>query len=96
MFEQPLPAVTEGVIAYNKEHLKKRLYVELMENFAAQTGTDVRPLTQTEVDVAVKEAWAENEAFKRDRRKKGTETLAWMEQTGTRGIVLARRPYHQS
>ncbi len=39
-------------------------------------------------------AWAEDEAFKRDIRAKGEETLAWMEATGTHGIVLAGRPYH--
>ena len=44
---------------------------------------------------AVEAAWAEDEAFKRDIRTKGVETLAWMEKTGTRGIVLAGRPYHQ-
>ena len=27
-------------------------------------------------------------------RAKGEETLAWMEETGTHGIVLAGRPYH--
>ena len=32
---------------------------------------------------------AEDEAFKRDIRAKGEETLAWMEATGTHGIVLA-------
>ena len=79
----------------NKEHLKKRLFVELMENFAAETGVDARPLTQAEVDAAVDAAWAEDEAFKRDMRVKGVETLAWMEKTGTHGIVLAGRPYHQ-
>ena len=35
-------------------------------------------------------AWAEDEAFKRDIRAKGEETLAWMEATGTHGIVLAQ------
>ena len=50
--------------------------------------------TQAEVDAAVDAAWAEDEAFKRDIRAKGEETLAWMEATGTHGIVLAGRPYH--
>ncbi|WP_439710191.1 acyl-CoA dehydratase activase-related protein, partial [Adlercreutzia caecimuris] len=48
-----------------------------------------------QIDDAVDAAWAEDEAFKRDIRRKGVETLAWMEETGTRGIVLAGRPYHQ-
>ena len=79
----------------NKEHLKKRLFVELAENFADAVGTHGEKLTRAEVDAAVDAAWAEDEAFKRDMRRKGTETLAWMEQTGTHGIVLAGRPYHQ-
>ena len=79
----------------NKEHLKKRLFFELMKNFAAEAGVDAHPLTQAEVDAAVDAAWAEDEAFKRDMRTKGVETLAWMEKTGTHGIVLAGRPYHQ-
>ncbi|WP_241157307.1 2-hydroxyacyl-CoA dehydratase [Adlercreutzia sp. ZJ242] len=79
----------------NKEHLKKRLFVELSQNFAEEAGVARVPLTQAEVDAAVDAAWAEDEAFKRDIRTKGTETLAWMEETGTHGIVLAGRPYHQ-
>ena len=39
-------------------------------------------------------AWAEDVAFKEDIRHKGEETLKWMEDTGTHGIVLAGRPYH--
>ncbi len=29
-----------------------------------------------------------------DMRKKGEETIAWLQETGKRGIVLAGRPYH--
>ncbi len=76
-----------------KEHLKKRLFVELVETHPELMGTAGAP-TQAEVDAAVEAAWAEDEAFKRDIRAKGEETLAWMEQTGTHGIVLAGRPYH--
>ena len=76
-----------------KEHLKKRLFVELVEAHPELMGAAGAP-TQVEVDAAVEAAWAEDEAFKRDIRAKGEETLAWMEQTGTHGIVLAGRPYH--
>ena len=37
---------------------------------------------------------AEDLAFKDDIAKKGEEVLAWMQETGTHGIVLAGRPYH--
>ena len=74
-----------------KEHLKKRLFVELVEAHPELMGAAGAP-TQAEVDAAVDAAWAEDEAFKRDIRAKGEETLAWMEATGTHGIVLAGRP----
>ena len=78
-----------------KEKLKERLFIELTENFADAVGKHGAPLTQSEIDAAVDAAWEEDEAFKRDMRKAGVETLAWMEETGTHGIVLAGRPYHQ-
>lgn len=77
-----------------KDHLKKRLFVELVETHPELMGDGVAAPTQEEVDAAVEAAWAEDEAFKRDIRAKGEETLAWMEETGTHGIVLAGRPYH--
>ena len=76
-----------------KEHLKKRLFVELVQTHPDLMGDGPVP-TQAEIDAAVEAAWAEDEAFKRDIRAKGEETLHWMEQTGTHGIVLAGRPYH--
>ncbi len=79
----------------NKEKLKRRLYSELTGTFRDEVGAHAEPITQKEIDDAVDAAWEEDEAFKRDIRRKGTETLAWMEETGTHGIVLAGRPYHQ-
>ena len=77
-----------------KDHLKKRLYVELTETFGEVVGRHAKLPTRAEVDEAVEAAWAEDVQFKDDMRAKGEETLAWMEKTGTHGIVLAGRPYH--
>ena len=77
-----------------KDHLKKRLMVELVQAHPELMGQGVAAPTQAEIDAAVDAAWAEDEAFKRDIREKGAETLLWMEKTGTHGIVLAGRPYH--
>lgn len=77
-----------------KEHLKKRLHFELSKHYADIIGKRGTLPTQAEVDTAVEAAWAEDIAFKEDMRKKGEETLAWMEKTGTHGLVLAGRPYH--
>ena len=50
--------------------------------------------SQEEINRAVEVAWAEDLTFKQDCHNKGVETLKWMEETGTHGIVLAGRPYH--
>ncbi len=77
-----------------KDKLKERLFVELYENFADATCRHANAPTRAEVADAVEAAWAEDMAFKDDIRAKGEETLRWMEETGTHGIVLAGRPYH--
>ena len=77
-----------------KDHLKKRLHVELCETYGDVVGRHAKLPSRSEVDAAVDLAWAEDERFKDDMRAKGEETLAWMEETGTHGIVLAGRPYH--
>ncbi len=38
--------------------------------------------------------WEELDRTRMDMRKKGEETIAWLQETGKRGIVLAGRPYH--
>ena len=47
-----------------------------------------------EVREAIKKAWDELECARNDMRRKGEETLKYLEETGRRGIVLAGRPYH--
>ncbi len=96
--DSPVRFVSPWLPYHDKEKLKERLFEELAS--AAATASAVaqvagKPLTKDEIDAAVEAAWAEDEAFKRDIRRKGVETLAWMEETGTHGIVLAGRPYHQ-
>ncbi len=50
--------------------------------------------SDTEVKAAVHKAWLEMEAERNDIRKKGEETIAYLQETGRKGIVLAGRPYH--
>jgi predicted CoA-substrate-specific enzyme activase len=51
-------------------------------------------ISGTEIGKALKKAYAEDERFKSDVRKKGEEILALLKKTGRKGIVLAGRPYH--
>ena len=47
-----------------------------------------------EIVKAAKLGWEEMEKTRDEIRKKGEETLKWMEENGKHGIVLAGRPYH--
>jgi predicted nucleotide-binding protein (sugar kinase/HSP70/actin superfamily) len=74
--------------------LPKRLHDELRKWWAAHPDAKGAAPSLDEVRAAVDEAWDEDERFKADIRAEGERVLAWMEQTGTHGIVLAGRPYH--
>ena len=53
-----------------------------------------KELPASEVKNAAHKAWEELDAVRHDVQKKGEETLAYLKETGRRGIVLAGRPYH--
>lgn len=69
----------------SEETLRYRLIEELSGKFS---------IPAEEIQTAVHAAWTELEACRRDMQKKGEETLAFLNETGNRGIVLAGRPYH--
>jgi len=47
-----------------------------------------------EIKKAVHLAWEELASCREDIKRKGEETIAYLDRTGKRGIVLAGRPYH--
>ncbi len=51
-------------------------------------------ISAEEITSAASDAWDEMMNYKDDIRKKGEETLKYMEENGRMGIVLAGRPYH--
>lgn len=67
---------------------RKKLAEKLVEVFA-DFGVNLNETTK-----AIDAAFAEDKKFKQDIRDKGQEILKFLEETGTRGIVLAGRPYH--
>lgn len=67
---------------------KKRLVVRLHEELAYMG------ITRREIARAVERAWQEDQGCKQDIKRKGEEVLAYLQQSGQRGIVLAGRPYH--
>ena len=65
------------------------------EQILADELVKVMPqIPEEEVRAACHEGWEELARMREDIRRKGEETLKWMEETGHRGIVLAGRPYH--
>ncbi|MBR2743855.1 MAG: 2-hydroxyacyl-CoA dehydratase [Clostridia bacterium] len=50
--------------------------------------------TKKELLIAAKMAELEYQNFKKDIRKKGEETLKYLEENNLKGIVIAGRPYH--
>lgn len=65
--------------------LSSRLTEELCQKFS---------IPQAELTAAVHTAWEELSACREDIRRKGEETIKYLDKTGNRGIVLAGRPYH--
>ena len=51
-------------------------------------------IPEKEIEIAAGAGWEELEHARRDMQKKGEEVLAYLKETGKRGIVLAGRPYH--
>ena len=70
-------------LAFTNEQILTRRLTEIFTDIPAD-----------EVRAAAHHAWEELMAVRDDIRKKGEETLRYLEETGRRGIVLAGRPYH--
>jgi predicted CoA-substrate-specific enzyme activase len=92
VLEKNVPRLREPGIRYldpflnlaEPDHLARRI-VEVFEDF---------DVTIEEAVAAVTEGYAEDARVKADIRAEGRKALAWMTAHGTRGIVLAGRPYH--
>ncbi|MFI3172326.1 MAG: acyl-CoA dehydratase activase-related protein [Eubacteriales bacterium] len=88
-----MDAITNGSVDFmhpflsfeSEEILTNRLVEEFGRKFS---------ISATEIKSAAHAAWLELDACKNDIRKKGEETVKFLDETGNRGIVLAGRPYH--
>ena len=71
---------------------QKRMGERLFEEFTKELP-DLH-ITKEEVVSALEKAYEEDRTFKDEMRRKGEETVRFLEENGRRGIVLAGRPYH--
>ena len=68
--------------------------VDVLSRQLVKTFTEEFDIPADEIKAAVTTAWAELMRSRKDIKRKGEETLAYLKETGKRGIVLAGRPYH--
>ncbi|MDR2196951.1 MAG: acyl-CoA dehydratase activase-related protein [Coriobacteriales bacterium] len=76
------------------QRLAVRIHEVFADLWAEHDGLRGTAPTLLEIQEALALALEEDDAFKADVRQAGEAALAWMEATGTRGVVLAGRPYH--
>jgi len=80
--ERGVPFMNPFLTLHSESAMTKRL-IEIFDR-----------LPEAEVAAAAAAAWAEQQRFRADIRKKGEETLEFLKAAGMRAVVLAGRPYH--
>ena len=82
------PAITfqNPFMSFESEEIVAK---RLSKFFSEENG-----IPEAETRKAVAAAWKEMEQAHKDIQKKGEEVIAYLEETGKKGIVLAGRPYH--
>ncbi|MBQ9210839.1 MAG: 2-hydroxyacyl-CoA dehydratase [Clostridia bacterium] len=85
--------VTEGRVRYIRPFLAFTSE-KITADRLVRLGREEWGIPAREVRAAVHAAWEEQRRAKADVRAEGQRALAWMEEKGRRGIILAGRPYH--
>ncbi|WP_310604347.1 acyl-CoA dehydratase activase-related protein [Anaerosporobacter sp.] len=73
-------------LAFTSEEILTKRLIEVFK--------ESHNIPATEIKAAAHAAWLELCQSRTDVEKKGEETIAYLNETGTKGIVLAGRPYH--
>ncbi len=84
LIEKKIKLVDPFLPIHDVNNLKKRLKEEF-----SSLG-----VSKEEVEDALKKAWEEYGAYRKDIQKKGEEVLKYLKEKKLLGIVLAGRPYH--
>lgn len=84
----------EDLKDYNIDFRSPFLSFENEEILSKRLSEEFADIPSLEVKQAVSAAWKEMMQSRKDIQLKGNETLAYLKESGKRGIVLAGRPYH--
>ena len=88
-----MDAIVNGEVDFIHPFLSFKSEETLSSSLTEEIGTRFS-IPEPEIRAAVHNAWLELAACREDMMKKGEETIAFLNETGNRGIVLAGRPYH--
>ena len=86
--------ITSGQVRFLNPFMSFANEEALSSQLIAAFGGGEFGIPESEIREAVAEGWKELAVVRMEMRQKGEEVLKYMEETGTRGIVLAGRPYH--
>lgn len=85
--------ITSGSVDFMNPFMSFQSEDTLSSRLIEEIGTKFK-ISPEEIKKAVHLAWEELASCREDIRRKGEETIAYLDRTGKRGIVLAGRPYH--
>ena len=88
-----MDAIVNGEVDFIHPFLSFKSEETLSSSLTEEIGTRFS-IPEPEIRAAVHNAWLELAACREDMMKKGEETIAFLNETGNRGIVIAGRPYH--
>lgn len=85
--------ITSGSVDFMNPFMSFQSEDTLSSRLIEEIGAKFK-ISPDEIKKAVHLAWEELASCREDIRRKGEETIAYLDRTGKRGIVLAGRPYH--
>ncbi len=86
--------ITSGKVRFLNPFMAFSTEEILTEQLVKVFAEEFPEISAEEIRSAAHEGWVAQNTFRQDMTKKGDEVLAYLEETGRRGIVLAGRPYH--
>ena len=88
-----MDAIIHGTVNFKRPFLSLKSEDSAASALIKELSTEFN-ISAEEIKNAVHLAWEELASCREDMKRKGEETVKFLDATGKRGIVLAGRPYH--
>lgn len=88
-----MDAIIHGTVNFKRPFLSLKSEDSAASALTKELSTEFH-ISAEEIKNAVHLAWEELASCREDMKRKGEETVKFLDATGKRGIVLAGRPYH--